>query len=126
MNYLALETIVVFPLCILIISSIIKFTNIEEQGEDRIRALSDLFSDIGLDSYYLGLSTIISFIILKYQTNIPSEILIILIIYGLLIGILASIYKYPYENLRRNWCFIFGLLISLGPMIYVMIQILNM
>ena len=126
MNYLALETIVVFPLCVLLVSSIIKFTNIEEQGEDRIRAISDLLSDIGLDSYYLGLSTTISFLILKYQTKIPSEILIILIIYGLFIGVLASIYKYPYENLRRNWCFIFGLLIGMVPISYVMIQILRM
>ena len=126
MNYLALETIVVFPLCVLLVSSIIKFTNIEEQGEDRIRAISDLLSDIGLDSYYLGLSTTISFLILKYQTKIPSEILIILIIYGLFIGVLASIYKYPYENLRRNWRFIFSLLIGMVPISYVMIQILRM
>jgi hypothetical protein len=111
---------------VLIVSSIIKFTNIEEQGEDRIRAISDLLSNIGLDSYYLGLSTTISFLILKYQTNIPSEILIILIIYGLFIGVLASIYKYPYENLRRNWCFILGLLIGMTPISYVMIQILRM
>ena len=126
MDYFILLTIIGFPMSVFLVSNIVKYIAIEEQGEDRKRAINDLLRDIGLDFYYIGVSVCVSIIIIRYNTAVPPIILVYLAIYSLGSGIVSSLYNFPYEIWWRNWCMLSGVTIGMIPILYALYLIYGM
>lgn len=124
MNDLLILLIVGVPLFVFIVSNVVKYLAIEETGRDRDRAIDDFLSDIGLDSFYIGISVLISTFIA--MNNVSSQSLIYLTCYGILSSLVAALYNYPFENRSQNWCFWFGIIISSIPIIYSLLIFINM
>lgn len=125
MDEFLLVLIVGFPLVVFIISNLVRYLAIEETGQDRIRALSDLFSDIGLDFFYIGVSIYVSTLVVQYELGIPPITLLYLAMYSLLAAIISSLYNIPYETIRHNLCFIIGVIIGSAPIVYAFLVILT-
>lgn len=108
--------IVCVPVFVFLVSNIVKYLAIEAEGEDRILAIDDLLSDIGLDSFYIGISVFISTLIVI--NNVTPDTVILLMCYSLFSSIVTALYHYPYRVPSRNWCFILGIAISILPILY--------
>lgn len=116
MDYSKFLLIVCVPVFVFLISNMVKYLAIEAEGQDRIRAIDDLLSDIGLDSFYIGISVFISTLIVS--NNVTPDAVICLMCYSLLSSVIATLYNYTYEKRSRNWCFILGIAISIVPILY--------
>jgi len=116
MNVSILLLVIAVPITIFSISAFLKFPY-DLEGIDRKHAIDQFKSSIGLDFYFIGLSTSIAVTIAVYGVSIPQVITISLILYSLISAIVASLINRPIIEGKPNLGFLIGFVTGLIPII---------
>lgn len=116
MNLSIFLLVIAVPLTIFSISAFLKYPY-DIEGIDRKHAIDQFKSDIGLDFYFIGLSTSIAVIIAVYGISIPQVITISLILYALISAIVASLINRPKIEGKPNLGFLIGFIAGLIPVL---------
>lgn len=116
MNISIFLLVLIVPITIFLISAFLKYPN-DLEGIDKKRAIDEYKSTIGLDFYFIGLSTSIAVTIAVYGVSIPQIITISLILYALISAIVASLITRPQVEGKPNLGFLIGFIAGLIPVL---------